>query len=300
MGTPATKHAYRVTVMSDSDGSLERDDRHHRRSHSRSPVSQGCAGETLAEREKRRLAEAAVQVGPRAGQPQAAPDDPGPPAQEPVPAGEAAPAAQAAATAAPPPPQASHAQGAATAAPTGRAAAPSTLPPRGDGPHAGPERLAGSRHSRGAGQGGRLVPPPHKAQPHLHQPPKPYLPKAAFLKGRPRPVRPPPAPKRTPPGITLPQPQRQQDARRVVQEGGDGERAGQGAGRGNAGRGAEGDRQSARGPTQGTDQSAHSKERGQGHGQATRASDSGGGQAQGADQSAGSGRRDTGHSAGHG
>ena len=66
--------------MSDSDGSPQRDYRHHRRSHSRSPVSPGCAGETLAEREERRLAEAAVPVEPPAMQPQAAPDDPEPPA----------------------------------------------------------------------------------------------------------------------------------------------------------------------------------------------------------------------------
>ena len=62
--------------MSDSDGSLQRDDRR-----SRSPrVSPGCAGETLAEREERRLAVAAAPVGPPAEQPQAAPNDPEPPA----------------------------------------------------------------------------------------------------------------------------------------------------------------------------------------------------------------------------
>ena len=94
--------------------------------------------------------------------------------------------------------------------------------------------------------------------------------------------------------------QRQRDARRVVQEGGDSERAGQGARHGNAGRGAKGDRESARGRTKGTGQSAHGDERGQGHGHGTRASNSGAGQAHGAGQSAGSGRRDTGHSAGHG
>ena len=51
------------------------------------------AEETLAEREERWLAEAALPVGQPAGPPQAAPNQPGPPAQEPVPAGEAAPAA---------------------------------------------------------------------------------------------------------------------------------------------------------------------------------------------------------------
>ena len=55
--------------MSDPDGSNQRDDRHHRRSRSRSPVSPEWAGETPAEREERRLAEGAVPVGPPAGQP---------------------------------------------------------------------------------------------------------------------------------------------------------------------------------------------------------------------------------------
>ena len=64
--------------MSDSDGSPQRDDRHHRRSRSRSPVFPGCAGETLAEREERRLAEEAVPVGLPAGQPRAASADTGP------------------------------------------------------------------------------------------------------------------------------------------------------------------------------------------------------------------------------
>ena len=58
--------------MSDSEGSPQQDDRHHRRSRSRSPVSPERAEETPAEREERRLAEAAVPVGPPAGQPQAA------------------------------------------------------------------------------------------------------------------------------------------------------------------------------------------------------------------------------------
>ena len=61
--------------MSDSDGSPQRDDRHHRRSRSRSPVSPEGAGETPAEREERWLAEAAVPVGPLAGQPRAASAD---------------------------------------------------------------------------------------------------------------------------------------------------------------------------------------------------------------------------------
>ena len=88
--------------MSDSDGSPQRDARHHRRSRSRSPVSPGCAGETLEEREERGLAEAAVPVGPPAGQPRAASDDTGPLTQGPKRAEETAPAAQAASPAAPP------------------------------------------------------------------------------------------------------------------------------------------------------------------------------------------------------
>ena len=64
--------------MSDFDGSPQRDDRHHHRSRSRSPVSPEWAGETPAEREEPKLAEAAVPVGPLAGQPRAASADTGP------------------------------------------------------------------------------------------------------------------------------------------------------------------------------------------------------------------------------
>ena len=231
---PATTHAY----QGNSDVGLrwppQRDDCHHRRSRSRSPVSPGCARETLAEREERWLAEAALPVGPPAGQPRAGPADPEPPAQEPVPAGEAAPAAQAAAPAALAPREALGAQGAETAAPASRATAPashttapSTPPARGTGPCAGPERLAGGRLSRSGEKGGLQVPRSHQAQPH--QPPKPYPPKAAFCKGRPRPVR-SPAPTRSAPSITLLHLQRPRDAQRVVQEGADGARAWQGTG----------------------------------------------------------------------
>ena len=113
--------------MSDSDVSPKQDERNHCQSRSHSPVSPGYAGETLAERKERALAEAAVPVEPPGGRPWAAPADPEPPAQESVPAGEAAPAAQAAAPAAPPPEQAPGAQGAETAA-------PSTPPAQGTGP----------------------------------------------------------------------------------------------------------------------------------------------------------------------
>ena len=105
-----------------------------------------------------------------------------------------------------------------------------------DGPRAGPERLAGGRRSRSGGQGGRQVPRPRKAQPHPHQPPRAVPPRAAFPTGRPRPIC-LSAPERTPPGVTLPQLGRQQDARRVIREGGGSTQAGQGTGQGGAERG---------------------------------------------------------------
>ena len=70
--------------MSDSEGSPQRDDRHHRSSRSRSPVSPGCAGE------ERRLAEAAVPVGLPAGQPGAAATDAKPSTRGHAPAEETA------------------------------------------------------------------------------------------------------------------------------------------------------------------------------------------------------------------
>ena len=119
--------------MSDSDGSPQQDDRHHRRSRSRSPVSPGWAGETPAEREEWQLGETAVPVGPPAEPIRAAPNDPEPPALEPGPTGEAAPATQAAAPAALPPGGAPDAQGAAGAAPASHATAPGTPPARWSG-----------------------------------------------------------------------------------------------------------------------------------------------------------------------
>ena len=60
----------RIPVMSDSDGSPQRVDRHHRQSRSRSPVFlEGAGGKPPAEREEGWLAEGAVPVGPPAGQP---------------------------------------------------------------------------------------------------------------------------------------------------------------------------------------------------------------------------------------
>ena len=128
---------------------------------------------------------------------------------------------------------------------------------------------------------------------HTHtRSPKLFLPKP-FPAGRTRHLR-PPAPKRSPPGVTLPQLRRQQGARRVIWEGGEGAQAGQGAGHGSAEAGAGGDRGSAEGQTQGAGLGARGKERGRERGQGTEASDSGGG------QSTGSGRHDAGEGAGKG
>ena len=102
--------------MADSDGSPQRDHRHHRRSRSRSPPFPEWTGETLAEREERRLAEAAVLVGLP------------PPAREPEPAEVTASAAQAVSPAAPPREGAPDAQEAETAAPASHAAAPTAAP----------------------------------------------------------------------------------------------------------------------------------------------------------------------------
>ena len=113
----------RITVMSGSDGSLQRDNCHHRRSRSRSPVSPEGAGETPAEREERWLAETAVPVRPPAGQPRAASADTGPSTQEPEPAEVTAPAAPTASPAAPPREGAPDARGGETAAPASHAAA---------------------------------------------------------------------------------------------------------------------------------------------------------------------------------
>ena len=166
-------------------------------------------------------------------------------------------------------------------------------------PHAGPRRLAGSRHGRSGGQGERQVPRPHKAQPLRHQTLQAVPAQGRLSRGEAA-ARPPPGALAYAPCITLPQLKRQRNARRVIQEGGDSARARQGASHASVGRGAEGNRGCAQGRTQGRGQGAHGKERGQGHRQGNRASGSGGGLAHGAGQSAGSGRRDTEHSAGQG
>ena len=135
----------RVAAMSHSNGFPPQDDRLQRRSRSCSPVSAGCAGKTAAEREERRLAEAAVLVRPPAAQLQAALSDPEPPAPELAPGWEAAPATQAAAPATPPagraphtPPDLQHQT--AAAAEASQAAAPSTPLAR----EAGPTRALGA------------------------------------------------------------------------------------------------------------------------------------------------------------
>ena len=255
-------------MTSDSNGSPQREDRHRRRSRSRSPVSPGCAGETLAEREGQRLVEAAVPVGPPARQPRAALANPELSTQGPALAEETAPAAQAANPAAPPPEGATGAQGDDTAAPAGRAtsptdhaAAPGTPPAQGVAPARAPSASTGAAPAAAGGSEGAKY-RAHTNPSHTHtSSPKPYPPKAAFPEWRPRPVC-PPAPVRTPPGVTLPQLRRQHDARRVIWEVGDGAQAGQGAGHGSAGRGTGGDRGSAQGQAQGTGLGTRGKERG--------------------------------------
>ena len=257
--------------MSDSDGSPQRDDRHHRRSRSRSPVSPEWAGETPAEREERRLAEAAMPVGPPTGQPRAASADTGPSTQEPEPAKVTAPATQAASPAGPPREATPDARGAETAAPASHAAAPTAAPgaplTRGLVPAqetgASPRAAAAAEGSWEGARGVSTAAPAsratasagHAAAPstpqtrgtdparatgaspvaasaaavgregakcrahtnptHTHtSPPKPFPPKP-FPPGRTRHIR-PPAPERSPPGVTLPQLQRQRNARRVI------------------------------------------------------------------------------------
>ena len=90
---------------------------------------------------------------------------------------------------------------------------------------------------------------------------------------------------RLPPGVTLPQLQRQRDAWRVIQEGGDGAQAELRASHGGAERGTGGDRGSA-------------QERAHGAGQGTRGREQG--RSCGGGQSAGSGPRDSGQGAGKG
>ena len=191
------------------------------------------------------------------------------------------------------------ARGVATAAPTsrattsaGHAAAPSTPrkratdPPRATG--ASPGAAAAAAVGREGVKYRAHAPPAHThASPAKPFPPKPFPP------GRTRHLL-PPAPERSPPGVTLPQLQRQQDARRVIQEGWDSAQAELRASHGSAERGTGGDRGIAQGHAQGAGQGTRGKEQGRKHGRGTEASSSGCG------QSAGSGRRDTGQGAGKG
>ena len=121
----------------------------------------------------------------------------------------------------------------------------------------------------------------HANPTHIHtSPPKPFPPKP-FPPGRRRHA-PPPAPERSPPGLGLPQLHRQRDARRVIQEGGDGAQAELRASHGSAERGTGGDRRSAQEHAQGAGQGTRGREQGR---------SSGGG------QSASSGRRESGQGA---
>ena len=150
--------------------------------------------------------------------------------------------------AAPPPEGTAGAQGAETAAPAGHAtaptdhaAAPGAPPAQGVAPARDPSAsLRAAAAAAGRREGAKYH--AHTNPSHTHTTsPKPYPPKAAFPEGRPRPIR-PPTPVRTPPGVTLPQLQRQQDARW-----GEGPQVEQGAGHGSAEQGTGGDRGSAQG-----------------------------------------------------
>ena len=121
----------------------------------------------------------------------------------------------------------------------------------------------------------------HASPTHSHTSPPKRFPQKPFPPGRERHVR-RPAPERSPPGVTLPQLQRQRDARRVIQEGREGAQAERRASHGSAEQGAGGDRGSA-------------QERAQGAGQGTRGREQG--RSSGGEQSAGSGRCDSGQGA---
>ena len=207
--------------MSDSDGSPQQDDRHRRRFRSRFPVFPRYAGETLAEREERQLAEAAVPVKAPAELP----------AQETVAAGGAAPAAQAGAPATPPPEEAPGAQCAGTAAPAsrvtapaGHTVAPSPLPAHRTGPARASSVSPGAAAAAAEGREGTSTAPTQGPSHPQTSPPKPYPAKAAFPKGRPRAIR-HPAPPGMSPGITLPQLQQQRE-RPALDPGGGGRRTG--------------------------------------------------------------------------
>ena len=134
----------------------------------------------------------------------------------------------------------------------GHAATPSTPRKRGNNParttNASPAAAAAAAVGRESAKYHA-----HANPTHTHtSPPKPFPPKP-FPPGRERHVR-PPAPERSPPGVTLPQLQRQRDARRVIQEGREGAQAERRASHGSAERGAGGDGGSAQERTQGAGQ----------------------------------------------
>ena len=131
------------------------------------------------------------------------------------------------------------ARGVETAAPAshatasaGHTAAPGTPQTQGTDPARVPGASAGAAAAAAVGREGAKY-RAHTNPTHSHtSPPKPFPPKP-FPPGRTRHVR-PPAPERAPPGVTLPQLQRQRDARRVIQEVGDRAQAGQSVSQGSA------------------------------------------------------------------
>ena len=93
-------------------------------------------------------------------------------------------------------------------APAGHAAALSTLRARETDPARARSASLGAAAAAAGGREGANY-RAHADPSHTHtSPPKPYPPKAAFPRGRRRHIR-PPAPERTPPGVTLPQLRRQ-------------------------------------------------------------------------------------------
>ena len=188
--------------MSDSDGSPQRDDRHHRQSSSRSPVSPGCAGETPAEREERHLEDdrgTGWVAGPRSHR--------RPPATT-----SRWPQTRCQQGRLPPPPTSLLLPPRPREGPRMHKGPrppllPATPPPPAQSRHGGraprgalPETATAAAESRESAKYRAHIKP---SQTHT-VPRKANPPKAACPKGGPRPVS-PPTPKRTPPGINLPQ-----------------------------------------------------------------------------------------------
>ena len=136
----------------------------------------------------------------------------------------------------------------------------------------------------------------HANPTHTHTSPPKQFPPEFFPPGRARHVR-PLAPERSPPGVTLPQLQRRQDARRLVQDGGEGAQAELRASHGSAERGAGGDKgrcpgARARGRPGHARQGARAQQRGGGRAQAADGATQRRGP--GRDQGTGRGRRGAG------